>query len=114
MVSPNAQSKASPKRRGQENSQYESIGHQPTEARSASRKPGNQPFRSGRDDSEGRDVFFGAGGSVAGGTIKQFIAETLEELKESEVRSDKLRKRLVQLSNLLETVESSTEDSQQE
>ncbi|WP_223280259.1 hypothetical protein [Nostoc sp. PA-18-2419] len=113
MVSPNAQSQASPKGRSKENSQHELVGYESTEARPVSRQPGNKSLRSCRNDSQGRDVFRGAGGSFAGGTIKQFIGETLEELKDSEARSDKLRKRLVQLTNLLETVESS-DDSQKE
>ncbi|MFN6565444.1 MAG: hypothetical protein RMY28_037365 [Nostoc sp. ChiSLP01] len=114
MVFSNAQGQASPTRRGQENSQHELVGHKSTEARSVGRQSRNQSFRSGRNDSEGRNDLYGTGGSAAGGTIKQFIAETLEELKESEARSDKLRKRLVQLTNLLENVESSKEDSLKE
>ncbi|MBD2503428.1 hypothetical protein [Anabaena azotica] len=106
MVFSDAQSQASPERRGQTNSQHEPFGHQSTETRSISVYLGNQPFRGSRDDSERGDVPCRTGGHTAGGTIKQLISETLEELQESESRSDKLRKRLVQLSNLLESVES--------
>lgn len=112
MVLSNAQSQTSPKGRSQENSQYESFGNQPTETRPISGEPENQPFRSGRDDSQGGNDLFGTGRYSTGGTIKQLIAETLDELNESEAKSEKLRRRLIQLSNLLESVESPKEKLQ--
>ncbi|MBW4644771.1 MAG: hypothetical protein KME23_17710 [Goleter apudmare HA4340-LM2] len=115
MVLSNAQSQASPARRDQENCEHELVGYKSPKARPVSEEPRNQSFRSGRNDRKGRDVVCGTGGHTAGGTIKQLIAETLEELEETESRADKLRSRLVQLSNLLESVESQPiEDVQQE
>lgn len=114
MVFSNAQSQTSPAGGSQKNSQPESLGYQSSAARPVSSKLGYQQIRSRGNDSEGRNVLCGSGGSITGGTIKQLIAETLEELQESESRSDKLRKRLVQLSNLLESVDSTSEASSSE
>lgn len=113
MVLPNAQSQASPTRGNQENSQYESFGDKSSKTRSVSGDSENQSFRGGRNDSTGRNDLLWAGGCTPGGTIKQLIAETLDELNESESKSEKLRRRLIQLTNLLESVESPKEKSEE-
>lgn len=114
MVFSNAQSQASPKGRNQKNSQHEPFRDKSSSTRSIGDNHENQSFRGSGNDSEGRNVLCWTGGSSAGGTIKQLIAETLEELQDSESKSDKLRRRLVLLSNLLESVDSPSEASEPE
>lgn len=113
MVYSNAQSQASPKRRDKEDSQHESFRDELATTRSVSGSLEYQSLRSSRNDSKGRNVICGSRGYSTGGTVKQLIAETLEELKESESKSEKLRRRLVQLSNLLESIGSHSEEPEQ-
>jgi hypothetical protein len=115
MVLPNAQSKTFTTRGNQKDRQHESVGNQSTEIRPIGEEFRNQSFRSGRNDSERRDELRRTGGYTPGGTIKQLIAETLDELEQAESTTDKLRSRLVQLTNLLESVDSPPiEDTQKE
>lgn len=108
MVTQNAQSQASSARRDQENSQPQSQRNHLTETRLSSNCPGGQPLGVSGNDRERGITSSQPKREISGGTVKQLIRETREELEETEVKLGKLHKRLTNLEKLSEELEEET------
>jgi len=112
MVTQNAQSQASSAWRDQENSQHQPERNQLTETGFFSNCSGGKPIRVGGNDRERGVTSSQSERKTLGGTVKQLIKETRDELEETKVKLDKLHKRLNNLEELSEELEEETKQSE--
>jgi hypothetical protein len=113
MVTQNAQSEASSAWRDQENSQRQSERNQLAETGFFGDCPGGKPIGVGGNDRERGTTSSQPERKTSGGTVKQLIKETREELEETEVKLSKLHKRLNNLEQLSEELEGETKQPEQ-
>ena len=113
MVTQNAQSEASSAWRDQKNSQRQPERNQFAETGLFSDCPGGEPIRIGGNDRERGITSSQSERKASGGTVKQLIKETREELEETEAKLGKLHKRLSNLEQLSEELEGETKQSEQ-
>ncbi|BAZ32356.1 hypothetical protein NIES4074_48590 [Cylindrospermum sp. NIES-4074] len=112
MVGRNAQGQAFRTRRNQENNYSQPDRDKCAGIGREGETPGDKQVAANRTNWEGQNLLGNARGAISGGIVERLIAQTRNQVEESEAHTAKLKQQLQELEELLEELTQSSNESE--